>query len=86
MQGSSTASISSNVELSDSEKEPESPANFPADPEKGDALQNISNDPFDWNGPDDPDNPLNWIKWKRYFHVIPPAIISFTGYSTCTLS
>ncbi|EUC50976.1 hypothetical protein COCMIDRAFT_80474 [Bipolaris oryzae ATCC 44560] len=35
--------------------------------------------PLDWTGPDDPDNPVNWPKWKRYFHIVPPTIISFTA-------
>ncbi|KAH8696794.1 MFS multidrug transporter-like protein [Phaeosphaeriaceae sp. PMI808] len=35
--------------------------------------------PLDWNGPDDPDNPTNWPKWKRYWHIVPPAIISFAA-------
>jgi hypothetical protein len=39
-----------------------------------------SNTALDWNGPNDPENPLNWSKWKRFYHVVPPAIISFTAY------
>ncbi|USP79487.1 hypothetical protein yc1106_06761 [Curvularia clavata] len=45
--------------------------------------------PLDWSGPNDPDNPVNWPNWKRYFHILPPAIISFTatlGASTYTPS
>ena len=34
----------------------------------------------DWNGPEDPDNPQNWPLWKRHFHIVPPAIISFSAY------
>jgi len=33
----------------------------------------------DWNGPDDPDDPHNWSPRKRYAHIVPPALISFTG-------
>lgn len=33
----------------------------------------------DWNGPDDPDNPLNWPKWKKTFYIVPPALVSFTA-------
>jgi hypothetical protein len=55
------------------------PVNNVQDPEKGSALQNLPADPTDWNGPDDPANPMNWSKWKRGLHVVPPAIISFTG-------
>ncbi|PQE05229.1 major facilitator superfamily transporter protein [Rutstroemia sp. NJR-2017a BBW] len=35
--------------------------------------------PLRWNGPDDPDNPLNWPTWKRCWHVVPPALISFSA-------
>jgi hypothetical protein len=31
----------------------------------------------DWTGPDDKENPQNWPKLIRHYHVIPPAIISF---------
>lgn len=34
---------------------------------------------LDWDGPSDPDNPINWPKWKRYWHIVPPAIISFAA-------
>lgn len=34
----------------------------------------------DWNGPDDPENPLNWPAWRRHYQVIPPAFISFAAY------
>ncbi|KAI9644335.1 hypothetical protein NHQ30_007692 [Ciborinia camelliae] len=32
-----------------------------------------------WNGPGDPDNPLNWGKWKKNLHVLTPALISFSA-------
>ncbi|KAK3073761.1 hypothetical protein LTR53_004341 [Teratosphaeriaceae sp. CCFEE 6253] len=31
----------------------------------------------DWNGPDDPDNPLNWTMRKRALHIAPIAFLSF---------
>ena len=34
---------------------------------------------LDWDRPDDPENPMNWPKWKRRFHVVPPAVISFAA-------
>lgn len=34
---------------------------------------------LDWDSPDDPGNPLNWSKWKKIYHVIPPAVISFSA-------
>jgi hypothetical protein len=33
----------------------------------------------DWTGPTDPDNPQNWSKWFRKYHIVPPALISFTA-------
>jgi hypothetical protein len=47
--------------------------------EKGNEPQSLPVDPLDWNGPDDPDNPLNWPARKRYLHVVPPALISFSA-------
>ena len=35
---------------------------------------------LDWDGEDDPDNPLSWSKWKRLYHIYPPALISFTAF------
>lgn len=35
--------------------------------------------PLDWNGPNDPENPINWPKWERCWHIVPPAIISFAA-------
>ncbi len=32
-----------------------------------------------WDGPNDPDNPINWPNWQRYWHIVPPAVISFTA-------
>jgi hypothetical protein len=58
-----------------------SPANGSDDLEEGNPLDRVPTDITDWNGPDDPLNPLNWSKWKRYFHVLPPALIGFTGYA-----
>lgn len=33
----------------------------------------------DWDGPDDPEDPMNWPEWIRLYQVIPPALISFVG-------
>ena len=35
--------------------------------------------PLDWDGDDDPENPWNWSLRKRVFHIVPPAVISFTA-------
>jgi hypothetical protein len=36
--------------------------------------------PLDWDGPDDPGNPWNWSHFKRVYHIIPPALVSFSAY------
>ncbi|KOS22078.1 Polyamine transporter 4 [Escovopsis weberi] len=43
------------------------------------------NDALDWDGPDDPDNPMNWPKGKKILHTAIPAVYSFaltSGIST----
>jgi len=35
----------------------------------------------DWTGPDDPENPRNWPKWKQYWHSIPPGLFAFSVYA-----
>ena len=32
----------------------------------------------DWDGPDDPDNPLNWSTRKKAYHTLVPALQAFT--------
>jgi hypothetical protein len=34
---------------------------------------------LDWTGPDDRENPLNWGKLVRHYHIVPPALISFAA-------
>lgn len=65
----------------DSKEELSSPSDHD-DPEKGIERPTAALNPTDWNGPDDPENPLNWPAWIRYCHVVPPALISFTAYVT----
>ena len=80
---SSVSSTSAKGEIGDSEKEPSSPigaTDSPGNLEKGINPPVIPSNLTDWNGPDDPLNPQNWPSWKRHFHVLPPAIISFCGY------
>jgi len=31
----------------------------------------------DWNGPNDPENPMNWSLWQRIYHTTVPALFSF---------
>ncbi|CAF9921494.1 MAG: hypothetical protein HETSPECPRED_004566 [Heterodermia speciosa] len=45
----------------------------------------VTEQPLDWDGPDDKDDPHNWPIWKKVFHSAIPAIYSFgltTGIST----
>ena len=64
----------------DPEKEVCSPVDGNNDLEKGKVAEKAPVAVTDWNGPEDPDNPLNWPAWKRYFHIFPPAIIAFSAY------
>ena len=60
------------------------PDSLPVDATTGKGLesqeQRIVVPPLQWNGPDDPDNPLNWPAWKKNWHVFTPALISFSAY------
>lgn len=31
----------------------------------------------DWNGPNDPENPINWPLWQRIYHTTVPALMGF---------
>jgi hypothetical protein len=73
--------MSSTRGIHDLEKEPSNLVDSPGNLEKGTRTERLPLDPTDWNGPDDLLNPLNWPTWKRYFHVIPPALISFSWYA-----
>ena len=52
------------------------------DPER--AQNHISNDlsrtvtAQDWNGPHDPENPLNWPLWDRVYHTVVPSLFGFS--------
>lgn len=39
--------------------------------EQGEKTMEQTRDPniVDWDGPDDPENPLNWPIWKKCLHV-----------------
>jgi len=49
------------------------------DSEKGIAASAVPPDPNDWNGPDDPQNPLNWPLRRKLWHVISPALMAFVA-------
>ncbi|KAG4417203.1 hypothetical protein IFR04_009652 [Cadophora malorum] len=83
MQSSSTATMSSHGH--DRNHDPEKDEEItPPDLANGD-LERGKKDPqaspvvLDWDGPDDPENPMNWPRCKRRFHVVPPAVISFAA-------
>lgn len=40
----------------------------------------------DWDGPDDPEHPLNWSKLKRVSHVVLVSFMSLTVYAFNFLS
>ena len=40
----------------------------------------VTEQPLDWDGPDDKDDPHNWPIWKKVFHSAIPAIYSFGLY------
>lgn len=56
---------SSTANQSDLERKPSPPPSPQDDP-----------DIIDWNGPDDPDHPLNWSGKKRIGHVVIVSIIT----------
>lgn len=73
------ASVASQDRVPYSKEETSVPTSDNEDPEKGKDQHNATLNPNDWNGPDDPENPLNWPVLIRYLHVVPPSIISFTA-------
>jgi hypothetical protein len=78
-QNPSSSSLSTKNESLDPEKTIAGPIDGDTDVEKGEQTQPAPSAVLDWNGPNDPDNPMNWPRWKRHYHVIPPAIISFSA-------
>lgn len=32
----------------------------------------------DWDGPDDPENPMNWPVWKKVYHTTMVGFLCFT--------
>ncbi|KAM0553244.1 hypothetical protein ACHAPJ_007533 [Fusarium lateritium] len=68
-------SLDSNPDTHHSDKE--STRNGSVAPDSAEAL--------DWDGPDDPENPMNWPTWKKVIHTAIPAVYTFgltTGIST----
>ncbi|KAL2071149.1 hypothetical protein VTL71DRAFT_12384 [Oculimacula yallundae] len=81
-QSTSTATLSTSGNVRDNletEKGPLSGDEYRNNLEKGKEEQKTPPPVLDWDGPDDLENPLNWPAWKRRFHVVPPAVISFAA-------
>jgi len=74
-----SASSSSTEVVRDPEKEIFVPVDGAEDVEQGNERSKTAQSATDWDGPNDTGNPLNWPTWKRAYHVIPPAIISFSA-------
>ena len=36
----------------------------------------------DWDGPDDPEDPLNWPIWKKVYHTAMVGFLCFTMYAS----
>lgn len=66
-------------DVTDSEKDEMDPAEVSRDPEKATITPPSSLTGSDWTGPDDRDNPQNWSVWIKFYHIIPPALISFAA-------
>lgn len=42
--------------------------------------EKVTADVLDWDGPDDPDNPMNWPSSKRIPHIVLIALIQLVSY------
>jgi hypothetical protein len=67
---------SSQADAHNSEKD-EIPVEPPTDLEKATMHFPDTAAGADWTGPDDKENPQNWPKFIRHYHILPPALISF---------
>lgn len=67
-------------------------AGLTSDPESG--AENIDtageksrdNHVVDWDGADDPKNPLNWPSFNRHMHIVLVSIFTLYGYCCCPKS
>jgi len=78
-QQASSLSISSEKNLPPFDKISREPIDDSQDVEKWDETHTAVST-LDWDGPNDPDNPMNWPAWKRHVHVIAPAVMAFSAY------
>ncbi len=51
-----------------------------SDIEKDAMKDKEESDTLDWDGPDDPENPMNWPNYKRRMQVICIAVITLVAY------
>lgn len=42
--------------------------------------------PLEWDGPDDPDNPMNWPLGKKIYHAVLPGLFGFAVYDFFPIS
>lgn len=59
-----TSAASSSLDMTDTEKQTELPAQQ-------------ATQATDWDGPNDPDNPHNWPLWLRIYHATTPGFFGF---------
>lgn len=61
----------------DPEKDVETPRNpIPTSPQSGYSVRRTVT-AQNWTGPDDPENPMNWPRWKKIYHTIIPGLFAF---------
>jgi hypothetical protein len=70
---------SSQGDAHDSEEIEMAPVEPLTDPEKAMPPVPKTVAAVDWTVPNDPENPLNWAKLIRHYHIVPPALISFAA-------
>ncbi|TKA66501.1 hypothetical protein B0A49_06636 [Cryomyces minteri] len=66
---------SSQTQVADYDASDKQASNEKADPEKGRDITLIS-----WNGPDDPENPQNWSRPKKYFVTFELCLLTLSIY------
>lgn len=77
--GDSASSSQSDVHDSEKDEMSPVPVEAPADLEKAQISVPDRVVAVDWTGPGDKENPQNWPKLIRHYHIIPPALISFAA-------
>jgi hypothetical protein len=70
--------MTNNMESTSQNTVPPVPAVAEKDKHSG-SHQPLNND-LDWDGPDDPDMPLNWPKSKRWINIMIVSILTLLTY------